>query len=161
MQNNDIINVESIPESDTKESSYKNFPKPEIIFKPQKKIVLLPRIKNFKTIDIDLDKGNKSHEACEPNKYDIKQKDKVSLSENKKLKIAKSIHNLIIGPKNYPNLILNSLSNSHNSKININNLKQKSLVNASKNLNINKVQEPDDNNNNNIISTSKNMEKSN
>ena len=161
MQNNDIINVESIPESDTKESSYKNFPKPEIIFKPQKKIVLLPRIKNFKTIDIDLDKGNKSHEACEPNKYDIKQKDKVSLSENKKLKIAKSIHNLIIGPKNYPNLILNSLSNSHNSKININNLKQKSLVNASKNLNINKVQETDDNNNNNIISTSQNMEKSN
>ena len=160
MQNNDIINVESIPKSDIKESSYKNFPKPEIIFKPQKKIVLLPRIKNFKTIDIEIDKGNKSHERIEPNKNDIKQKEKISQSESKKLKIAKSIHSLIIDTKNYPKLVLNSLSNKHNSKNNINNLKLKSLVSASKNQNINKVNEIDDNNNsNNIISTNQNVEK--
>ena len=160
MQNNDIINVESIPKSDIKESSYKNFPKPEIIFKPQKKIVLLPRIKNFKTIDIEIDKGNKSHEGYEPNKNDIKQKEKISQSESKKLKIAKSIHNLIIDTKNYPKLVLNSLSNKHNSKNNINNLKLKSLLSASKNQSINKVNETDDNNNsNNIISTNQNVEK--
>ena len=160
MQNNDIINVESIPKSDIKESSYKNFPKPEIILKPKKKIVLLPRIKNFKTIDIEIDKGNKSHEAYEPNKNDMKQKEKVSQSESKKLKIAKSIHNLIIDTKNYPKLILNSLSNKHNSKININNLKLKSLLSESKNQNIKKVNETDDNNNNNIINTNQNLEKS-
>ena len=159
MQNNDIINVESIPKSAIKESSYKNFPKPEIILKSQKKIVLLPRIKNYKTIDIEIDKGNKSHDAYEPNKNDIKQKEKISQSESKKLKIAKSIHNLIIDTKNYPKLKLNSLSNQHNSKININNLKLKSLVSASKNQNINIVNETDENNNNNIISTNQNIEK--
>ena len=162
MQNNDIINVESIPKSDIKESSYKNFPKPEIILKPKKKIVLLPRIKNFKTIDIEIDKGNKSHEAYEPNKNDMKQKEKVSQSESKKLKIAKSIHNFIINTKNYPKLVPNSLSNNHNSKNNIKNLKLKSLVSASKNQSINKVNETDDNNNNNsnnIISTNQNVEK--
>ena len=158
MQNNDIINVESIPKSAIKESSYKNFPKPEIILKSQKKIVLLPRIKNCKTIDIEIDKGNKSQEAYEPNKKDIKKKEKISQSESKKLKITKSIHNLIIDTKNYPKLKLNSLSNQHNSKNNINNLKLKSLVSASKNQNINIVNETDENNNN-TINTNQNIEK--
>ena len=158
MQNNDIINVESIPKSAIKESSYKNFPKPEIILKSQKKIVLLPRIKNCKTIDIEIDKVNKSLDAYEPNKNDIKQKEKISQSESKKLKVTKSIHNLIIDTKNYPKLKLNSLSNQHNSKNNINNLKLKSLVSASKNQNINIVNETDENNNN-TINTNQNIEK--
>ena len=158
MQNNDIINVESIPKSDINESSYKNFPKPKIILKSQKKKVLLPRIKNYKTIDIEIDRGNKSHDEYEPYKNDIKQKEKILQSESKKLKITKSIHNLIIDTKKYPKLKLNSLSNQHNSKNNINNLKLKSLVIASKNQNINIVNETDENNNN-IISTNQNIEK--
>ena len=158
MQNNDIINSESILESDRKESSYKIFHKPEIIYKPKNQIVLLPRIKNFRTIELELDKANKSHEGYEPNNNDIKQKKNISLSENKKFKITKSIHNLKIDTKKYPNLVLNSLSNKHNSKIN--NLKQKSLVSASRNQNIKKLNETDDNNNN-INSIDQNIEKRN
>jgi hypothetical protein len=158
MQNNNIINVESIPQSDIKESSYKNFPKPEIIYKPRKKIALLPRIKKFKSKDNEIDKKNKSLDEYEPNKKKSKQREAISLTENKKLKLTKSINSLIIDTKNYPNLIPNSLSNNHNSKIN--NLILKSFLSASKNQNINKVQETDGNYSN-IIITNQNIEKNN
>ena len=58
------------------------------------------------------------------------------------------------------NLILNSLSNKHNSKININNLKLKSLEGVNNNQSINKIHETECNNNN-IIRVNKNFEKNN
>ena len=151
MQNNNIINVESIPQSGINESSYKSFPKPTIIYKPRKKIALLPRGKKFKTIDIEINKNNKRHQIYEPNKSKSKQREAIPLSENKKLKAPKSIHNLIIDTKNYPNLILNSLSINHNLK---------SLLNASKNQNINNIHETEGNYNN-ILNKNQNFEKNN
>lgn len=133
MEKNDIINLENIPESPKKESSYKNFPFPEIIYKPKNKIILLPRIKNLKNINIELNKNNINNKQNENNNNSNSIKDKC-LSENKRLKLEdskKSVHNVIINPKQFPKLY--SLPNKE--KIKIHNLK--SIINKDNNLNIN------------------------
>ena len=142
MQKNEIIDIEKIPKSAKKESSYKNFPIPEIIYKPNNKIFLLPRIKNIKKLNIDFNHNIKYSKNTNKNNDKIinnttTKKEQLCLSESNRIKSEKSkkiIHNIIINSKNYPNLKANSLCNKP--KININNLKLKSLLNKDNLINI-------------------------
>lgn len=134
MSKKEIISLKSIPQSAKKESSYKNFPIPEIIYKPNNKILLLPRIK-YKRINIEFfNKIYKTKENRENNDSALNEKkeEKLHSSENIKIKQDNSkntIHNVIINPKNYPSI--KSLSNNKRKRIinRINNLKLKNLLN--------------------------------
>ena len=138
MQKNEILNIEKIPKSAKKESSYKNFPIPEIIYKPNNKIFLLPRIKNIKKLNIQFNnnikyynkKTNKNNDKIK-NKTNNK-KEQLCLSENNKIKSNNSkkiIHNIIINSNNYPNFKVNSLCNKKKIKINNLKLNQDNLIN--------------------------------
>ena len=133
MQENEIINIKRIPQSSKKESSYKNFPIPQIFYKPKNKIFLLPRNKQIKKINIEfiMDRIKKEKEKT-INKSKKNLYKGICISEEKRIKndnSKNSIHNVIINSKNYPNL--DSLSKKQ--KTIINNLKLKSKNN---NLNI-------------------------
>ena len=155
MENNDIIDIEKIPESPRKESSYKNFPIPEIIYKPKNKIILLPRIKNINNNNYnsnnkntnnnsiknynnkDFDNNNNSNNSIPHSNSNSKSKstkDKC-FSEKKRLNSGKSkrtINNVILHPKIYPNLY--SIQNK-NKIVKLDNIK--SLLNNKKNVGIN------------------------
>jgi hypothetical protein len=111
MENNDIINIEKIPESAKKESSYKNFPIPEIIYKPKNKILLLPRIKNINNNnnnnnkDFDTNNNSKRNNNSNSNSNSVSKRDKC-FSEKKRLKSGKSkksVHNVILNSKKCQN----------------------------------------------------------
>ena len=137
MDKNDIINIEDIPKSPQRESSYKKFPIPQIIQKKNKKIFLLPRIKNLKALDFDIEKDI-TNDIGISRKKNSKEKEIsfVDNSKNKRLNSEKSkkiIHTIEINSKKYPKLI--SLSKN---KSKINNIKFKSLLNQNISLNMNK-----------------------
>ena len=150
MRKKQIINLEKIPQSAKKESSYKNFPIPEIIFKPNNKIFLLPRIKNLNKINFEI--FNNINKKNENNKNNIKvnnvaQTEELILSENNRIKYKKSkkkIHNVIINSENYPKL----LNNIKNKKINTEKLKY--LLNQNSHQN-NKITEENKSRNKLII----------
>ena len=136
MQKNELINIKNIPASSQTESAYKNFPIPQIFYKPNNKIYLLPRKKFAKKINIEfiingINKNKKDKENKEDT-IDITKKNvnkEICISEEKRIKKENSIHNVIINSENYPNL----KSLSYKQKAKINNLRLKPKNN---NLNI-------------------------
>ena len=160
MKKNEIINIEKIPKSAKKESSYKNFPIPEIIYKPNNKIFLFPRIKNLKNNNIELYKNicknnDKKNNKVKKNISNSNKKEEICLSENNRINPKNrrnSIHSIIINSKNYP--LQKYLHN--NKQLKINNFKKKSIL--SKNY-INKNESSSNNSNNSQIKLKKNVQK--
>ena len=161
MKKNEIINIEKIPKSAKKESSYKNFPIPEIIYKPNNKIFLFPRIKNLKNNNIELYKNicknnDKKNNKVKKNISNSNKKEEICLSENNRINPKNrrnSIHSIIINSKNYP--LQKYLHN--NKQLKINNFKKKSIL--SKNYYINKNESSSNNSNNSQIKLKKNVQK--
>ena len=161
MKKNEIINIEKIPKSAKKESSYKNFPIPEIIYKPNNKIFLFPRIKNLKNNNIELYKNicknnDKKNNKVKKNISNSNKKEEICLSENNRINPKNrknSIHSIIINSKNYP--LQKYLHN--NKQLKINNFKKKSIL--SKNNYINKNESSSNNSNNSQIKLKKNVQK--
>ena len=151
MEKKEIINLKSIPQSAKKESSYKNFPIPEIIYKPNNKIFLLPRIK-YKRINIEFyNKISKNKENDKNNDKDNiknnKKEEELCLPENNKNKTENSknqIHNVIMNSKNYPKLKSLSINKYKNNQMK--NLKLKNILNQN-NMNIQITEENNSNRN--------------
>ena len=115
MQKNEIKNIEKIQDSAVKELSYKSFSTSKILNTSKKNLFFLPKLKNLKTINVELERGNINIDNIEHKKNKIKKNQEITSYEIKGLNSHKSCKAINIFEKK--NLKFDLLWNKNKPKI--------------------------------------------